>query len=302
MAKSHAFFGLRRGSTKSHTYQVVKGQQITKDRVYEVTNPKSNRQMYQRALFANAVKFYKHSTQAFFKFAFEDKKQTESDYNAFMRHNLGASLIFNKSAVDSKTFPAIGSEWMLTQGSLPNLDVRFITEEVEGTDTEWAVVVFPEQTETQTTMGGLSSLFINAYGLQGGDIITIVHVDSRAEDINDEEPIGVAEWRLVQFRLDESSEETITSVLGANAKVAQHSGVGLCLEFAYVPDPIYAGGATCVVSRVTPNGTLVCDSYLKNNGVAQSIAYSSKVESYTSGALTTWGATGEAILQGSLVQ
>ena len=50
MAKSKSFFGLRTGSTKSLTFQVLRGQQITKDRVYRVSNPRSEAQMTQRAL------------------------------------------------------------------------------------------------------------------------------------------------------------------------------------------------------------------------------------------------------------
>lgn len=48
MAQSKSFFGNRRGSTKSHTYQVNGGQQITKDRVDEVKNPRTNGQMVHR--------------------------------------------------------------------------------------------------------------------------------------------------------------------------------------------------------------------------------------------------------------
>lgn len=48
MAKSSSFFGLRTGSTKSHTYQVLRGTQITKDRVTKVANPQSTAQMAQR--------------------------------------------------------------------------------------------------------------------------------------------------------------------------------------------------------------------------------------------------------------
>lgn len=48
MAKSINFFGLRRGSTKSHTYQVLRGEQVTKDRVTSVSNPQSTLQMEQR--------------------------------------------------------------------------------------------------------------------------------------------------------------------------------------------------------------------------------------------------------------
>ena len=50
MAKSKSFFGLRTGSTKSLTFQVYRGQQITKDRVYGVSNPRTEAQMKQRAI------------------------------------------------------------------------------------------------------------------------------------------------------------------------------------------------------------------------------------------------------------
>lgn len=50
MAKSNSFFGLRRGSTKSLTFAVNDGMQITKDRVTQVKNPRSKAQMAQRCL------------------------------------------------------------------------------------------------------------------------------------------------------------------------------------------------------------------------------------------------------------
>lgn len=50
MAKSKSFFGLRTGSTKSLTFQVYRGQQITKDRVTRISNPRTGSQMVQRAL------------------------------------------------------------------------------------------------------------------------------------------------------------------------------------------------------------------------------------------------------------
>lgn len=56
MAKSMSFFGLRKGSTKSLTFQVLKGRQITKDRVIDVKNPQSTPQMIQRVSFATATK------------------------------------------------------------------------------------------------------------------------------------------------------------------------------------------------------------------------------------------------------
>lgn len=55
MAHSKSFFGLRRGSTKSLTFQVLKGKQITKDRVDVVANPRTTLQMIQRVAFGTVT-------------------------------------------------------------------------------------------------------------------------------------------------------------------------------------------------------------------------------------------------------
>lgn len=55
MAKSASFFTLRSGSTKSLTFQVYRGKQITKDRVSEVSNPQTTPQMYQRMKLAQVA-------------------------------------------------------------------------------------------------------------------------------------------------------------------------------------------------------------------------------------------------------
>lgn len=55
MAKSKSFFGLRTGSTKTHTYQILGGMQITKDRVEKVANPQTSAQMIQRVVFATVT-------------------------------------------------------------------------------------------------------------------------------------------------------------------------------------------------------------------------------------------------------
>lgn len=58
MAKSKSYFTLRRGSTKSHTFSVVRGKQITKDRVEAPTNPRTLRQQAQRMFMATASAAY----------------------------------------------------------------------------------------------------------------------------------------------------------------------------------------------------------------------------------------------------
>ena len=63
MAKSKSFFGLRRGSTKSLTFSVLNGQQVTKDRVYGGKNPRSLAQMIQRMCMATSSAAYAEMKQ-----------------------------------------------------------------------------------------------------------------------------------------------------------------------------------------------------------------------------------------------
>lgn len=58
MARSASYHGLRRGSTKSHTYSVFDGKQITKDRVEGGKDPRTPAQLSQRCLVSTAGAAY----------------------------------------------------------------------------------------------------------------------------------------------------------------------------------------------------------------------------------------------------
>lgn len=87
MAKSSSFFGLRRGSTKSLTFQVNYGKQITKDRVSVVKNPRSDRQQWQRAIMATVMNAYSYM-KPICDHAFEGKIVSQGNMREFMRLNL----------------------------------------------------------------------------------------------------------------------------------------------------------------------------------------------------------------------
>lgn len=59
MATSKTFFGLRSGSTKSLTFQVVNGKQVTKERVQSVKNPNTRNQIMQRMKLGPALRVYR---------------------------------------------------------------------------------------------------------------------------------------------------------------------------------------------------------------------------------------------------
>lgn len=59
MARSKSFFGLRRGSTREHTFYIQDGEQVTRSRVAHVKNPRSLAQMQQRMIMTTAIAAYK---------------------------------------------------------------------------------------------------------------------------------------------------------------------------------------------------------------------------------------------------
>lgn len=86
MAKSKSFFGLRRGSTKSMTFQVLNGAQITKDRVSDVKNPRTRSQMVQRMIMTTAGAAYQHMREIC-DHSFEGVSYGQRSYSRFMQLN-----------------------------------------------------------------------------------------------------------------------------------------------------------------------------------------------------------------------
>ena len=92
MAKSKSFFGLRSGSTKSLTFQVYRGEQITKDRVYRVSNPRTEAQMTQRALIP-IVAAARSALKGLVDHSFEGVAYGEASLKEFSKQNLRAGAL-----------------------------------------------------------------------------------------------------------------------------------------------------------------------------------------------------------------
>ena len=91
MAKSSSFFGLRRGSTKSLTFQVVNGQQVTKDRVTNVKNPRSYAQATQRSKMATIADAYR-ALSSICDHSFESVAYGPESRRQFMSLNLSRDI------------------------------------------------------------------------------------------------------------------------------------------------------------------------------------------------------------------
>ena len=309
MSKGSNFWGTARGRLGNMVISSVKGQQIERRYQPNVSNPRTFAQMRQRAVFANAVKFFRHSQQNLFKFAFEDRGQRESDYNAFMRHNVQFFTPVCKMASDNPTLPALGFNLalQLSVGSLPAPDTGFFNKAAyDATFGLDCGGLIEHEAEEVFLWGEVSKALVKNYGLSNGDIITIVIIDTHMtyekfdeiiiKGIDAAEPAEGAVWTITQKQVDTDSTEDVTKNIQGNRWFAVHNGIT-----EKPNDNLYFGSV--IFSRnitgrklMVSTGTLNCsqkDGYLKALATRDSIKEKAVLES--------WGANPEAILQGALL-
>lgn len=305
MAKGNMFIGNGSGKVGNLVVATRAGEQIT--RVYQprVANPKSYSQMLQRAKFANAVKFYKKAVQNFFKFAFEDKKKAESDYNAFMRHNVMNSALLIKGNVDDAYFPALG-RWVMSYGSLPN---AFSIEKSSAS----GFTFFNDNIKPNATIGDISNLLLGQ-GFHTGDIITFVLITSPVTyldyDLTNlyDSALKQPEWLIVQFAIDPKDTRDVSQ---ANYLGSRYGGLG-----GYEGNSLLVGdngtirwdgnfndemaATCCIVTRNTGSGVMATNTSLFGNTNFDKMLSDAEGTNYENEVLVSWGAREGAILKGSI--
>lgn len=216
--KGNLFLGMARGSVGDVTFSRVKGQQTARARNRQPNNPRTVKQMANRAKIATMVRFFSRSRQNLFSYAFESKKGNQSDYNAFVQNN-SQSTPTNSLLAVSQGWPMIG-EFYMSEGSLSPLEITF-----GATNRKPSLNLVPLTTPVAAsayTIGQLSQQIIDKYNLQNGDYITFVEVASQAQPATtlDEaieykaltnRVIG-ATWRIKQMQIDTNSTALVSSL------------------------------------------------------------------------------------------
>lgn len=309
MSKGSLFWSKASGKLGEVVLSQVKGQQISRAYQPKVANPRSTGQTVQRIRFSNAVKFYKHATQALFKFAFEDKRKNESDYNAFMRKNSNVAAYVTRESYLNQFYPAIGNQFLLADGSLPSLPLS--------SDDSLGVVLSlgtGDFSDNKTlTVAELSQRFIQLYNFAEGDILTFVEVINTDVTSIDDQATIPTDWVINQLVISSTDQRKVTDIFKAqnghafgtaedwHIKGETGQEKTLCgISTSASGDNCFAGAALIQSRNVTGQKLLVSRSYLINNKYANQIYNASTQPAYINRALNTWGRTQDAILQGSL--
>ena len=188
MAKSKGFFGIRSGSTKNFTFSELHGEQITKERVSRVKNPRTISQMRQRMLMATIGAAYSY-LKAIADHSFEGKTVGQQNMSEFMRVNLNK---FRDVSLDSNAAYAMNAygdkfinpmRYILAKGSLPAMPY------VINANNQIALTYDVADASTAEKV-------YDAMGIKKGDMVTFVWVVGNASLV-----AGVFKYTPRQFNI-----------------------------------------------------------------------------------------------------
>lgn len=313
MAKGNMLLGMARGSVGDVTFYRDGGLQRARARNRQPNNPRSNKQQTQRALFANCVKFYKLTAAKFFRFAFENKKVNESDYNAFMRENLKRGVMMSKTAFYCEPYPALGN-WLMSRGSLAT--IRNANDDNTNAPIFDLGAPYADIPSRNITIGEISTAMVASGRYQVGDIITMIKYLANGDEIPSATPDAEADllqtnFVFWQFLVDPNNTNSFISLFGDVVRfyIDQTSQGNLAISFG----SLAAAGneewrlgyqaTTIIHSRNTANGLLVSTQELTcNPRYTAAITTATTDATYKSAVLSDWQASGLAILQGEGLQ
>lgn len=283
--------GTLRGKVGDLVFTRLKGKQVMKARNRQPQNNRTVIQQTHRAKIAACMRFFSMAQQNLFKFAFSDQKKNETDMNAFIRHNYSQIVPQTKRGLDFGC--PVMSDVKLTSGTLRGVPLKF-SNEGNFNYPRLSFTTDIGQYPADLTCRDVSLALIRDYGLEDGDILTLVTVDLDATDCNPQlnwQTFGMTwnnwdapRWRVAQFRLDTSSIRSIsdygTFFFGAKTPTPD-SFEAVCpdneLELGnrsvrYTPLDTGAvtqyAWVTLILSRVSGKKTEVSTNYLMPNAKA----------------------------------
>lgn len=312
MSKGSSYWGTATGKIGNTVVRVRKGVRVEAAYQPNVSNPRSGGQVVQRGKFSDAVGFYKRAMANFFKMAFEDKKTNETDFNAFMRHNVSRGYVYSRQMVTGGqgALPYIG-KWLLSYGSLFNLPIN---SEASGlTVTLW----LPSEGRDTATMGNMFARWITEGKAQEGDILTVVRILTSADGAGYDEYEDIALGLLPGFTYTGTLPEGLAPLWSVDQYIIKSDSAGLIKEQRWITLPSdgaatinfadmgnasvdSARAAAAIITRKTANGLLCSTTPLVWNKTAEAMMTNMGTDNWLEGQRKAWSSQ-NVILAGALV-
>lgn len=272
--------GKVRGRVGSESYSILNRQQIVRSLPDAVKNPQTSAQMEQRARLANLVAFYRANKFWMHFGAFENKKETWSDYNAFVSANeKNAPVYLTKAAVLSGA--TVVAPYAVTSGSLPRINC------VMNVDTLISDIFLSSDLNVNdgTPVNLLTqNILANNNVLQNGDQLSIIiEIQQSTADT----PYVTA--RAYELILDTEDERTLTDLGLSGLFISETQGGNNCLA---VQMPTEQCAATIVLSREDGSKLYVSSQTLVLTDAQQTYLATFQTASAKAASFRSYGASG----------
>ena len=273
MAKSKGFFGLRSGSTKNFTFSELNGQQITKERVYKVKNPRTLQQMRQRMVMATASAAYSYLKEIC-DHSFEGFGVGSPCMSEFMRVNLDALKAKAQNDAAVVAFNAYQDKninpvpFMVAKGSLNEIVPTIADDKLS-----W---ITPKNDADTATAEGIYA----ALGLNRGDLVTFILCGG---DFINNAALTFAPQPLAITRLHADKQGAVSSLADAFTVESNNQGninvdfsLGSNIDFEATCDKLVMGAV--IISRkaadkwLRSNATMVVKTGIPSTTVYRQLA------------------------------
>ena len=219
-----------------------------------------------------------------------------------MRHNIEFSVTLPRESYDDVRFPALGKEFVLSDGSLGEMTPQVTSS--GGSNHPIFTLPFNEIKGTGHGVGDLSKALINTYGAVDGDYLTMVFIVAVRMSPTSYVSHGPLVWETYQLKVDSTSSDSLEATLstqpgGFKPELTDTSGSDVDLHFS--SDEDYSMAAFILSRKTTDGKLLVTKSVLAN---------SPKLDTFISGAiyndakmsLLSWGKADTPVLKGGIVE
>lgn len=287
MAKSKSFFGLRRGSTKTLTFAVFNGKQVTKDRVESVKNPRSLAQMVQRMCMATSSAAYA-AMKEIVDHSFEGVTYGLNNMSEFIRQNTKAIKAAALDPANAKFAfnpyqdrSLYGGAFIMSAGSASPIPEANALASVYGDDQVTALFGDGES-QVALTADGLYS----ALGISVGDMCTICFI---AKDDTD----ATGKFGFARLKAKASGTVTLTTTnystyfdVESNLPISVMNINGGQITFLITVNGVVDNGDIeyCAIHSVkSNNGWLRSNAVMKVNGYTLAPEYADAIATYPVG-------------------
>lgn len=311
MSKGNMLLGYARGKVGSLVFTRRKGEQVTRAYNARPNNPKSPKQVLQRMKIYAPTALYRLFAPNFFKFAFDDQKVNETDYNVYMRKNIANSPWVDKNLATQYAvlpFPA-----RLSDGALTSVQQFYGDVDIQqgGSNQGWGVG-FNFSSFSTLDNGTIAEFTRNIKRLYpsliDGDMITFVIVEGGGLSIESGIVLfdGVTEptFKYAQVVLSETNDATLESVglsvvWSSGASSSNPSSVVLLGDGRQFESGDTWRGVATILTRKSGESVLSSGSTLQLNDFGLEVYNLMRTSAYATIASQSYGVSSDIILDPS---